>query len=148
MPNRCTFHRVDPRLRVLKEQPSCRTGHTAFVSSRRPEVEGTESVISPNTYAINISVSSRRPEVEGTESLNKAVNSASFNGFHRVDPRLRVLKVLLVLRLRYQRPLVSSRRPEVEGTERYSVVGVVSLSACVSSRRPEVEGTESGGYAT
>ena len=37
-------------------------------------------------------VSSRRPEVEGTERSRSEWWTESGSGFHRVDPRLRVLK--------------------------------------------------------
>ena len=36
------FHRVDPRLRVLKSSPIVIRPEETRVSSRRPEVEGTE----------------------------------------------------------------------------------------------------------
>ena len=45
------FHRVDPKLRVLKVAQSGRDDSVERVSSRRPEVEGTESeppVVTPN----------------------------------------------------------------------------------------------------
>ena len=41
--------------------------------------------------------------------------------FHRVDPRLRVLKAVLGL-LGIVGQEVSSRRPEVEGTERFPIL--------------------------
>ena len=62
------FHRVDPRLRVLKAK------------------------ISKLFCYHDVHVSSRRPEVEGTESKRAALNALSADRFHRVDPRLRVLK--------------------------------------------------------
>ena len=40
------FHRVDPRLRVLKAELNVLDKNIAEVSSRRPEVEGTERSIS------------------------------------------------------------------------------------------------------
>ena len=39
-------------------------------------------------------VSSRRPEVEGTERGRNSGDDCRNRGFHRVDPRLRVLKGL------------------------------------------------------
>ncbi len=63
------FHRVDPRLRVLK------------------------AVLTDAVLSHSVVVSSRRPEVEGTERLLITSRAASGSSFHRVDPRLRVLKV-------------------------------------------------------
>ena len=61
------FHRVDPRLRVLKIGTNERLRVTIEVSSRRPEVEGTENYMTANRKLVTMAVSSRRPEVEGTE---------------------------------------------------------------------------------
>ena len=66
---RCAFHRVDPRLRVLKG--------VSFALGRS-----------------FVKVSSRRPEVEGTERGDGGLMARTVRMFHRVDPRLRVLKGL------------------------------------------------------
>ena len=117
---------------------------------------------------VNKRVSSRRPEVEGTESGVVTVITGLARLFHRVDPRLRVLKVdgfnsrpalypsfhrvdprLRVLKGKDSHGYVvglgdvSSRRPEVEGTESTRTPFRRLRPPLVSSRRPEVEGTES-----
>ena len=63
------FHRVDPRLRVLK------------------------GLLDSTIVSISWLVSSRRPEVEGTERERDRLGGRTSSSFHRVDPRLRVLKV-------------------------------------------------------
>ena len=64
------FHRVDPRLRVLKGTYGATPDPSPPVSSRRPEVEGTESECYLFSISYALFVSSRRPEVEGTESAH------------------------------------------------------------------------------
>ena len=112
------FHRVDPRLRVLKDCFPDFGGLSGLsVSSRRPEVEGTESAVVTEDNGGGLAFHRVDPRLRVLKVVFVNCNPLHFISFHRVDPRLRVLKGRLLRRITASR-FVSSRRPEVEGTER------------------------------
>ena len=111
------FHRVDPRLRVLKGGNTVLPSYRLAVSSRRPEVEGTESGDGVASAKAGDRFHRVDPRLRVLKGDNGHVVFRNNSLFHRVDPRLRVLKGLRP-GFRASTALVSSRRPEVEGTER------------------------------
>ena len=86
------FHRVDPRLRVLKAIFRVAVVHTAHVSSRRPEVEGTERSGGSLTSLSPLSFHRVDPRLRVLKGANDHPSVIQAGSFHRVDPRLRVLK--------------------------------------------------------
>ena len=89
------FHRVDPRLRVLKiimRVSPCQ--RMVWFHRVDPRLRVLKIAMLQQSYPPSLVVSSRRPEVEGTENDFAKLREHVFNVFHRVDPRLRVLKTL------------------------------------------------------